>query len=59
MFYNFVDILSPFDNKLIKHKLREEDAMHEIKIKVLHRLYQQIFKTTILNKMPRLCKNES
>jgi hypothetical protein len=28
---NFVPILSPFDNKLIKHKLREErDAMHEI-----------------------------
>jgi hypothetical protein len=28
---NFVPILSPFDNKLIKHKSREEqDAMHEI-----------------------------
>jgi hypothetical protein len=27
---NFVPILSPFDNELIKHKLREEqDAMHE------------------------------
>jgi hypothetical protein len=27
---NFVLILSPFDNKLIKHKSREEqDAMHE------------------------------
>jgi hypothetical protein len=28
---NFVPILSPFDNELIKYKLREErDAMHEI-----------------------------
>jgi hypothetical protein len=28
---NFVPILSPFGNELIKHKLREEqDAMHEI-----------------------------
>jgi hypothetical protein len=28
---NFVHNLSPFDNKLIKHKLREErDVMHEI-----------------------------
>jgi hypothetical protein len=27
---NFVPILSPFDNELIKHKPREEkDAMHE------------------------------
>jgi hypothetical protein len=28
---NFVPILSPFGNELIKHKLREErDVMHEI-----------------------------
>jgi hypothetical protein len=52
-------ILSPFGNELIKHKLREVDAMDEIKIRVLHRLYQQIFKAIMLNKMPRLCKNES
>jgi hypothetical protein len=49
-------ILFPFDNELIKHKPREVDAMHEIKIKVLHKLYQQIFKATMLNKMPRLAK---
>jgi hypothetical protein len=58
-FYHFVHILSPFDNELIKHKLREVDAMHEIKIRVLHELHQQIFKATMLNKMPRLCKIES
>jgi hypothetical protein len=52
-------ILSPFGNELIKHIPREVDAMHEIKSRVLHRLYQQIFKAIILNKMPRLCKNES
>jgi hypothetical protein len=57
-FYNFMHILFPFDNELIKHKPREVDAMHEIKIWVLHRLYQQIFKATMLNKMPRLYKNE-
>jgi hypothetical protein len=33
-------ILSPFDNELIKHKLREVDAMYEIKIRVLYILYQ-------------------
>jgi hypothetical protein len=33
--------------------------MHEIKIRMLYELYQQIFKVTILNKMPRLCNNES
>jgi hypothetical protein len=49
-------ILSSFDNEHIKHKLREVDAMHEIKIRVLHRLYQQIFKATMLNKMLRLYK---
>jgi hypothetical protein len=39
-FNYFVQILSPFDNELIKHKPREVDAMHDIKIRVLHRLYQ-------------------
>jgi hypothetical protein len=35
---NFVLILSPFGNELIKHKPREERyAMHEIKIRVLHK----------------------
>jgi hypothetical protein len=58
-FYHFVHILSPFDNELIKNKLREVDAMYEIKIRVLRRLYQQIFKATMLKKMPSLCKNDS
>jgi hypothetical protein len=41
---NFVHILSPFDNELIKHKPREEwDVMHEIKIRVLHKIYKQLF----------------
>jgi hypothetical protein len=36
--------LSPFGNELIKHKLREEqDAMHMIKIRVLHKAYKQVF----------------
>jgi hypothetical protein len=52
-------ILSPFGNKLIKHKPREVDVMHESKIRVIHILYQQIFKATMLDKMSRLCKNES
>jgi hypothetical protein len=55
-FYHFVHILSPFGNELIKHKPREVDAMHEIKIRVLHRLYQQIFIETILNEVPRFAK---
>jgi hypothetical protein len=58
-FYHFVHILSPFVNELIKHKLREVDAMYEIKIRVLHKLYQQIFKATTLKNVSRLCKNES
>jgi hypothetical protein len=41
---NFVHILSPFVNKLIKYKPREEgDVMHEIKIMVLHKIYKQVF----------------
>jgi hypothetical protein len=33
-------ILSSFDNELSKLKLRKADAIHEIKIRVLHKLYQ-------------------
>jgi hypothetical protein len=34
-------ILSPFGKKLIKHKPSEAwDAMHEIKIRVLHKVYK-------------------
>jgi hypothetical protein len=58
-FYHFVHIHSPFGNELIKHKPREVDAMHEIKIRVLHKLYQQLFKATMLNKMQDLQKNKS
>jgi hypothetical protein len=37
--------LSPFDNELIKYKLREEqDAMYEIKIMVFHKAYKWVFK---------------
>jgi hypothetical protein len=38
-FYHFVHILSPFGNELIKHRPREVDVIHEIKIRVLHKLY--------------------
>jgi hypothetical protein len=56
---NFVHNLSPFDNKLIKHKLREEwDAMHEIKIRVLHKVYKQVFKQLYSTIMPRHAKQE-
>jgi hypothetical protein len=42
---NFVLILSPFDNKLIIHKPREEwDVIHETKIRVLHKTYKHVFK---------------
>jgi flagellum-specific peptidoglycan hydrolase FlgJ len=38
---NFVHNLFPFGNELIKHNLRKEwDAMHEIKIRVLHKVYK-------------------
>jgi hypothetical protein len=37
--------LSPFDNEVIKHNLGEEcDDMHEIKIRVLHKVYKKVFK---------------
>jgi hypothetical protein len=51
--------LSPFGNEIIKHILREVDAMHKIKIRVLHKLYQQIFKSTMFNKLLRLAIEES
>jgi hypothetical protein len=51
-------ILSPFGNELIKQKPREIDTMHEIKIRALYRLYQQIFKSNMLNKVTRLAKDE-
>jgi flagellar biosynthesis/type III secretory pathway protein FliH len=36
--------LSPFDNELIKHNLREErDDIHQIKIRVHHKVYKQVF----------------
>jgi hypothetical protein len=38
-------ISPPFGNQLIKHKPREEwDVLHEIKIRVLHKAYKQVFK---------------
>jgi hypothetical protein len=43
-FYQLCAHSLPFGNEFIKHKLRKAwDAMHEIKIRVHHRLYQQIF----------------
>jgi hypothetical protein len=42
---NFVYILSLIGNELIKHNPREaRDAMHEIKIGVLHKVYKHVFK---------------
>jgi hypothetical protein len=44
----------PFGNELIKHNPREEqDAMHEIKIRVLHKAYKQVFKQLCT----QLCQN--
>jgi hypothetical protein len=52
-----VHILSPFGNELIKYKLREAwDAMHEIKIRVLHMVYKQVFKQLYSTIVPRLAK---
>jgi hypothetical protein len=54
---NFVHNLSPFGNELIKYNPREEwDAMHEIKIRVLHKVYKQVFKQLCTIIMPRLTK---
>jgi hypothetical protein len=42
---NFVHILSPFGNELIKHNPIEKwDAMNEIKIRVIHKVYKRVFK---------------
>jgi hypothetical protein len=52
-----VHILSPFGNELIKHNPRGAgDAMHEIKIRVLHKVYKHIFKKLYSTIMPRLAK---
>jgi hypothetical protein len=54
---NFVHIFSPFGNELIKHNPREAlDAMHEIKIKVLYKVYKQVFKQLYSTNMPRLAE---
>jgi hypothetical protein len=51
--------LSPFGKELIKHKPREEqDAMHEIKIRVLQKTYKQVFEQLYTINMPRLIKQE-
>jgi hypothetical protein len=56
---NFVHNFSPFGNELIKHNPREErDAMHEIKIMVLHKIYKQVFKQLYTTIMPRHAKQE-
>jgi hypothetical protein len=52
---NFVHNLSPFGNELIKHNLREAwDAIYEIKIRVLHKVYKRVFKQLYSTIMPRL-----
>jgi hypothetical protein len=57
--HNFVHILSPFGNELIKHNPREaREAMHEIKIKVLHKVYKHVFKQLYSTIMPGLAKQE-
>jgi hypothetical protein len=54
---NFVNILSPFGNELIKHNLREAwYAMYEIKIRVLHKIYKQVFKQLYSTITPRIAK---
>jgi hypothetical protein len=53
-----VHILSPFGFELIKHKLREEDAMHEIKIMVFQKIYKKVFEQLYSIIMPRLTKQE-
>jgi hypothetical protein len=53
---NFVHILSPIGNELIKHKWEEGDAMHEIKIRLLHKIYKQVFEQLYTIIMPRFAK---
>jgi hypothetical protein len=56
---NFVHNLSPFGNELVKDKLREEwDAMHEIKIRVFHKVYTHVFNQLYATIIPRLVKQE-
>jgi transcriptional regulator CtsR len=51
--------LSPFVNELIKHKPKEEqDDMHEIKIRVFHKAYKQVFKQLYTIIMLRFTKQE-
>jgi hypothetical protein len=55
---NFVCILSPFGNELVKHNLREAwDAMHEIKIRVLHMVYKHVFEQLHSPILPRLAES--
>jgi hypothetical protein len=52
-----VHILSPIGNEFIKHKPREAwDAMHEIKIRVLHKVYKKVFEQLYSTIVPRLAK---
>jgi hypothetical protein len=54
---NFGHFLSPFGNEPIKHNLRKErDAMLEIKIGVLHKVYKHVFEQLHSTIMPRLAK---
>jgi hypothetical protein len=54
-----VYIFCPFGNELIKHKPREEgDVMYEIKIRVLHKIYKQVFEQLYTIIMLRLAKQE-
>jgi hypothetical protein len=56
---NFVHNLSPFGNELIKHNSREErNTMHEIKIRVLHKAYKQVFKQ-LYTSLCQYLKNKS
>jgi hypothetical protein len=50
-------ILFPFDNELINHKSRKAwEAMYEIKIRVLPKLYKQVFNQMYSTIMPRFVK---
>jgi hypothetical protein len=52
-----VHILSTFGNELIKHKpIKAGDTIHEIKIRVLHKVYKQVFKELYSTIVPRHAK---
>jgi hypothetical protein len=54
---NFVHIFSLFGNELMKHNPREaRDAMLEIKIRVLRKVYKHVFKQLYTTIMPRLAR---